>query len=168
MKGKGHKLARAIGLVLEEDNPPPTVFRSTGSSENRVEVIVHSVRTALRRSPRGEPVTDLVVEITQGRRGYFDPAKQQLMDDTTKPGPAADDKGDFCYRAGCTVLINPKKMEVRRVIRTPGTIARDEQLEAMRRFLTEGGLEADNAFDFARSALYAREPFALLHRGVEA
>jgi len=166
IKGKGRKLARAIGLVLEEDSPPLTVFRST--NENRVAVEVHSVRTALRRSPRGEPVTDLVVEITQRRRGYFDPAKQKLMDDITKPAPAADDGGDFRYRAGCTVLINPKKMEVRRVIRTPGTIADDEQLERMRRFLTEGGLEADNAFDFARKALSAREPFALLHRDVEA
>jgi hypothetical protein len=55
-------------------------------------------------------------------------------------------------------------MEVRRVIRTAGTIADDRQLERMRRFLTEGGLEPGNAFDFASKALRAREPFALLHR----
>ena len=83
MKGKGRKLAPAIGIVLDEDNPPPTVFRSR-TGEHRVAVEVHSVRTALRRSPRGATVTDLVVEITQRRRGYFDAA------DTKAEGSAPD------------------------------------------------------------------------------
>lgn len=163
IKGKGRKLARAIGLVLDEDNPPPTVFRS--KSSGLVAVEVHSVRTALRRSLRGAPTTDLVVEITQRRRGYFDPEEQKRMDARGKPEPAKE--GDFRYRAGCTLIINSKTMEVRRVIRTPGTIADDEQLERVRRFLAEGGLEPGNAFDFARRAMSAREPFALLHRDAE-
>jgi hypothetical protein len=162
VKGKGRKLARAIGLVLDEDNPPATVFRS--ASTGRVAVEVHSVRTALRRSPRGAPSTDLVVEITQRRRGYFDEARQKQIDESSVPPP---DDGDFRYRAGCTVLINPTTMEVRRVIRTPGTIADDVQLGRVRRFLTEGGLEPGNAFYFARTAMNAREPFALLHRDGE-
>ena len=73
------------------------------------------------------------------------------------------DKGDFRYRAGCTLLLNPVTMEVRRVIRTPGTIADDAQLARVRRFLT-GELQPGNAFDAARAALQAREPFALLHQ----
>ena len=165
VKGKGRKLAPAIGIVLDEDNPPPTVFRSQ-ASEDRVAVEVHSVRTALRRSPRGGTATDLVVEITQRRRGYFSVEKQKLMDAPGSSQPKGD--GDFRYRAGCTLLINPTSMEVRRVIRTPGTIADNRQLERMRRFLTEGGIEPGNAFDFAQKAAHAREPFALLHRDGEA
>jgi hypothetical protein len=164
MKGKGRKLLPAIGLVVDEDDPPPppTVFRS--GSDNRVAVEVHSVRTALRRSPRGATTTDLVVEITQRRRGYFD-RKQQKEKDADASQPS--DSGDFRYRAGCTLLIDPVTMEVRRVIRTAGTVADDAQLERVRRFLTEGGLEPANAFDPARDAIHAREPFALLHRDAE-
>jgi hypothetical protein len=119
------------------------------------------VRTAVRRSARGAPTTDLVVEITQRRRGYFDRDEQEKMD---KPGTPQSDKRDFLYRAGCTLLINPTTMEVRRVIRTPGTITDDKELDRMRRFLTEGGLEPGNAFDLPKAVLGAREPFALLHR----
>jgi hypothetical protein len=164
MKGKGRKLTRVFGLVVDEDNPPPTVFRSA-SSENRVSVEVHSVRRALRRSPRGETVADLVVEITQRRRAYFDPDKQKAMD---RPGaPTPSDKGDFRYRAGCTVLMDPTTMEVRRVIRTAGTIADDAQLERVRRYITEGAPGPANAFQPARNAMHEREPFALLHRQQE-
>jgi hypothetical protein len=162
IRGKGRKLAPAIGLVLDENNPPPTVFRSEKTT-NQVAVEVHSVRSAIRRSPRGATVTDLVVEITQRRRAYFD-AEEQKRKDTPGTQFAPDEKGDFRYRAGCTLLINPVTMEVRRVIRTAGTIADDDQLARIRRFLTDGGLEPGNAFDSARKAMAAREPFALLHR----
>jgi hypothetical protein len=160
VKGKGRKLARVIGLVLEEDAPKPTVFRSK-SNPDKIAVEVHSVRTAVRRSPRGAPTTDLVVEITQRRRGYFDADKQKAMD---APGNLSLDNADFLYRAGCTLIINPTTMEVRRVIRTSGIINDDAQLARVRRFLTEGGLEPGNAFDFAQNSIHAREPFALLHR----
>ncbi|HEX2188537.1 MAG TPA: hypothetical protein VHG51_06535 [Longimicrobiaceae bacterium] len=162
VRGKGRKLARAIGIMLDEDDPPPTVFRSRTRGDVAVEV--HSVRTALRRSPRGAHTTDLVVEITQRRRGYFDEKRQAEMD---APGAVQVDDGDFRYRAGCTLLINPTTMEVRRVIRTPGTVADDAQLARVRRFLTGGGLEPGNAFEFARLAMGACEPFALLHRDGE-
>jgi len=165
MKGKGSKLLPVIGII-DDDALPPTVFRSS-SSGNRVAVEVHSVRRALRRRPRGGTVPDLVIEITQRRRGYFDPEVQAKKD---KPGTvfAADDRGDFRYRAGCTLLIDPSNMEVRRVIRTAGRIDDAVQLERVRRFLTEGGLGAANAFYPARETFSAREPFALLHRNGEA
>jgi hypothetical protein len=163
IKGRGRKLLPALGLVVEDSDPPPppTVFRSK-SGEGRVAVEVHSVRTALRRSQRGATVTDLVVEITQRRRGYFDPDIQKEKDAPGCPEPL--DECDFVYRAGCTLLIDPATMKVRRVIRTRGTIADDVQLERVRRFLVEGGLEPGNAFAIARHTLHAREPFALLHR----
>ena len=140
MNGAGRSLSAAIGLVTDEHNPPPTVFRSSASGSVAVEV--HSVRTALRRSPRGG------------------------KDASTVPLP--DNDYDFKYRAGCTLLINPVTMEVRRVIRTRGTIADNRELDRVRRFIVDGGLEPPNSFDRARNLVNAREPFALLHRGAEA
>jgi hypothetical protein len=163
MKGKGRTLLPSIGLVTDEDNPPPTVFRSKSGA---VAVEVHSVRTALRRSPRGGTVSDVVVEITQRRRGYFDKNLQVQKDAQAKPH-VADGDYDFIYRAGCTLLINPVTMEVRRVIRTRGTIADNRALERVRSFLADGGLPPPNAFSRARDVVHAREPFALLHRDEE-
>jgi hypothetical protein len=153
--------ARVYGIVLDEDGPPATVYRSRRS--NRVAVEVHSVRRAMRRGPRGETVSDLVVEITQRRRGYFDPDEQKAKDKAAPDSFAADEKVDFKYRAGCTLLIDARTMQVRRVIRTRGTISDDDELARVRRFLTEGS-EPVNAFARARDSLRAREPFALLHR----
>ncbi len=165
VRGRGAKMAPAFGIVLDRDNPAPTVFRSR-SEPSQVAVEVHSVRWATRRSPLGVPSTDLVVEITQRRRGYFDPARQRAMDQLA-PG-AVPEECDFKYRAGCTLLIDPKTMQVRRVIRTPGTVNDDAQLERQRLFLVGGGLEPTNAFHAGYRALKAREPFALLHSEVEA
>lgn len=162
VKGKGRKLVPALGLVIDR-TAAATIFRSASTGEPAVEV--HAVRTALRRGARGGTVTDLVVEITQRRRGYFDPQKQKQMDAGGVLPP--HEKGDFRYRAGCTLLIDPATMEVRRVIRTPGTIADNAQLERMRRFLCEGELEPANAFAGAENHAYDREPFALLHRHEE-
>lgn len=110
-------------------------------------------------------LSDLVVEITQRRRGYFDRDKQQKMDAGPPLGP--NDRGDFLYRAGCTLLMDPRTMNIRRVIRTPGTIADNRQLERVRSFLVDGGLEPANPFARATDAVDTREPFALLHRDAE-
>ena len=74
---------------------------------------------------------------------------------------------DFIYRAGCTLIMNQTTMEVRRVIKTPGTIADNVQLNKLRRFLVEGGLEPGNAFELSAKQMDSREPFALLHRETE-
>jgi hypothetical protein len=157
--------AKIYGIVLDDDDPPATVYRSRHSK--RVAVEVHSVRRAMRRGPRGETLSDLVVEITQRRRGYFDPDVQAAKDKASPNSFAPDEKGDFRYRAGCTLLIDARTMEVRRVIRTRGKISDDDELARMRRFLTEGS-EPVNAFARTRDSLRAREPFALLHRHGEA
>jgi hypothetical protein len=110
--------------------------------------------------------TDLVIEITQRRDGYFDEDEQKARDEPA----AARGKPDFNYRAGATILIDPSTSEVRRVIRTPGTIADDDQLARVRRFL-DGGDGTGNAFDGGRPLSlrdrdpgHRDEPFALLHR----
>ncbi len=162
----GRQLLPALGLVLngQDSRPlPATVFNSKTPGEVSVEV--HSVRTAIRRTPRGGNVTDLVVEITQRRRCYYDREVQKTRD---LPGTvfAPNDEGDFIYRAGCTLLIDPIKMTLRRVIRTTGTITDDAQMERLRLFYTQG-IEAPNAFDPARYIMNANEPFALLHQDHE-
>jgi hypothetical protein len=103
-----------------------------------------------------------VVEVTQRRRGYFDPAKQKRKDAAVKPLPP-DEKGDFIYRAGCTLLLDPISMSIRRVIRSGGRIDNDTELARMRDFLINGGIQPSTAFDGPLKVLNAREPFALLH-----
>jgi hypothetical protein len=164
VRGKGRKLAKAIGLVLDADPTHQTIFRASDKSQSVVNlaVEVHSVRRALRRTTRGSIVNDLVVEITQRRRGYAD-RSEQLAKDTG--GPLANsERGDFRYRAGCTLLIDPVSMRVRRVIRSAGTIADDSELERQRRYLFDGGLRPNNAYVSATDTLKPSEPFALLHR----
>ena len=157
--------ATLFGLVTD-DSAPPTIYRDRQGSPS---IEIHSVRPAIRKTVTGETRTDLVVEITQRRRGYLDPEEQKRMD---KPGtkiPRNKD-GDFKYRAGCTVLIDPTKQEIRRVIRTPGTVADNGELERMRRFLAGEIDLPGNAFDAGlapsireKADVVRDEPFALLH-----
>ena len=72
VRGKGQKYARTFGIVLDAD-APKTIYRNRSDLPT---VEVHSVRTALRRDARGATVTDIVVEVTQRRRGYFEQADQ--------------------------------------------------------------------------------------------
>ncbi|HET7232037.1 MAG TPA: hypothetical protein VFJ16_18670 [Longimicrobium sp.] len=159
---RGRHYARLFGLVMDVGDAPPTVFRARG--EPAVEV--HAARPALRRTLGGGVRTDLVIEVTQRRRGYFDPGLQRRADAGGAPPPPHD----FVYRAGCTVLVDPVTAEVRRVIRTPGTIADDGELERVRRFLAGDLGGCGNAFDAGLPASLSAavqprdEPFALLHR----
>jgi hypothetical protein len=155
-------LAQALGLVVDMKTLPKTI----ANHDNRANIEIHSVRTAMKRGTLGWPEQHIVVVVTQRRAGYFDKAKQQ-----TKDGQAGlwDEHADFKYRAGCTLMIDPEKMQIRRVIRTPGTVADDNELDRMRRYLL-GGLTPPNAFDgiatrFGEPARFGGnvEPFALLH-----
>ena len=110
-----------------------------------------------------------VVEVTQRRRGYFDPEEQQKMD---KPGtkiPRKED-GDFKYRAGCTFFLDPKTLDIPWVIRTAAPISSDEGLDRMRRVLLGEDVPERNAFDSQQPRSLRleahgtrEEPFALLH-----
>ncbi|SCB62096.1 hypothetical protein GA0061105_1324 [Rhizobium aethiopicum] len=163
-------LAHALGIVrnnnaslIRSANVTPQRKPTVYQDGNDYKFEVHSVRTANRRGRQGWTTSELVVEITQRRRGYLDEAKQHEKDASSTPIPDKE-RGDFYYRSGCTLLINPRTMEIRRVIRTAGTIDDDQELARVRNFLTGGGLEPGNAFEMARNAMRAREPFAMLHR----
>jgi hypothetical protein len=168
----GRLYARLFGLVIDESLAPPTVHRSN----NGPAVEIHAVRPALRRTIDGSVRTDLVIEITQRRRGYFSENEQEAADKRTPTtfvanAPNPDDASDFTFRAGCTILIDPRTAEVRRIIRTKGTIADNGELERVRKFLVgEGGITG-NAFDGGLrvsqrngASEVRHEPFALLHQ----
>jgi hypothetical protein len=167
----GRDFAKLFGLVIDDvpTPAPPTVYRKDGSPS----VEVHSARPAIRRTVDGSVRVDLVIEVTQRRRGYFDEAVQQQMDASINP-PASMKPPDFIHRTGCTILIDPRSGDIRWVIRTRGTISDDTELDRVRRFLRGDAGRGDNAFDagLAESlsvrANHRDEPFALLHRLEEA
>lgn len=150
-------LSLALGLVVDVGGLPTTISAKNG----RANIEVHSVRTAIKQGALGWPERHMVVVLTQWRAGFFDKDIQRLKDQS--PGAFDDPACDFKYRAGCTLLIDPEKMRIRRVIRTPGTVADEDELNRMRDYLL-GGLMPPDAFapvstHFAADA----EPFAFLH-----
>ena len=150
-------LSLALGLVVEIDGLPMTISSRNG----RASIEVHSVRTAMKQGSLGWPEQHMVVVLTQWRAGYFDKKVQNAKDHI--PNSANNLEYDFKYRAGCTLLIDPQEMQIRRVIRTPGTVADENELDRMRNYLLLG-LAPPNAFApvserFGSSA----EPFAFLH-----
>lgn len=161
---KGRKLAEAIGLLTDAapGTELPKTIRRSKRAGGRPAIEVHSVRWANRRRPRGNLVTDLVVELTQKRYGYEDENLQKEYDaEEWKDG---DPRAEFKYRAGCTIIIDVQRAEVRRVIRTPANVADEAALVGLRRHIFEGGLQADNEYLRSASTFGIREPFALLHR----
>ena len=161
-EGKGRRYLKMLGLVLRQ-SAPISVFRD----ENEFPTIeVHSVRPAYRRGSKGSEVKELVIEVVQHRRGYFDPEKQKDID-KGKIMLEKHDHGDFQFRRGCTILINPQTLEIRRVIRTEGTIEDDDQLERVRQFITREDPMPNDAFYGSPHQLNInREVFAGLHRNI--
>jgi hypothetical protein len=165
--GDGRKYAKAFGLVLDR-NAPRTIYRNDAGVPT---VEVHSVRTALRRDARGATVTDLVIEVTQRRRGYFNEDDQKKADAGTTPLARHED-GDFKFRSGCTIVIDTTKNVFRHIIRTP-SIDDEAALAQARRYLTGETDSAGSAFDGQRRPSLQEgirgtdEPFALLHRRAE-
>lgn len=161
----GRYYARLFGLIIEGTDAQATVSRGKG---NEPAVEVHAVRPAMRRASNGMTKTDLVIEVTQRREGYFDTDVQARMD----AGGGEKLPPDFIYRAGATIVIDPATREVRRVIRTPGTINDDAEMNRVRRFRM-GVHDGGNAFDggLGRSLRERQgdrdEPFALLHAAAE-
>lgn len=152
-------LSLALGLVVDCNGLPKTISSKNG----RPSIEVHSVRTAMKQGALGWPEQHMVVVLTQWRAGYLNKTMQKNKDQDETLNPAEDPERDFKYRAGCTLLIDPQEMQIRRVIRTPGTVADEVELDRMRKYLLEG-LVPSNAFApvsdrFGASA----EPFAFLH-----
>jgi hypothetical protein len=149
-------LCDVLGLITRSE------IRTVSDSEIIVgahAIEVHSVRMATRRGDRNEVEREYVVELTQTRDGYLDPDMQMKAD----KGERGAGKADFKFRWGCTLLIDAESFEIRRVIRTPGTIINDKELSRVRDYLIKRADAEDNAFSDIASEAMSAETFARLH-----
>nr|WP_293295828.1 hypothetical protein [Allomuricauda sp.] len=161
----GGEYGELFGLVIYMDSSVPKTIYLDRTGNPSIEV--HSVRPTVRQTVAGHFTTDIVVEVTQRRRGYFDP-KMQVEKDIN--GVADGEDGDFIYRAGCTIIINPTTQEIRRIISTPGTITSEEELNNLRDFLLGNHGVVGNAFTAGfkdYDNIQRDEPFYALHNQTE-
>ncbi len=142
---------RLMGLALSKQ-APATVYRA---KDGYPDVEVCSFRPARRITQRGDSVTDIVLSLTQRRRGYFDPAVQEQAD----AGHIDFHKhpGDFEFLGGCTMLIEAATGRIRYSISK--NILSVSRLRRQAEFFGAPG-------DGLRSMYFGRhldEPFAFLH-----
>jgi hypothetical protein len=143
-----------MGLALTQ-NAPKSIERSDKDGLPKVEV--HSVRPARRVGPDGQHLTDLIIELTQSRRGYFDPKLQKAVDEGRTTAHR-----DFTFRGGCTIVVDLVEYEVRYCIAK--NILSEKRLQQQRELLS-GENRSLRAVYFGDPRLQEHgEPLALLHR----
>jgi hypothetical protein len=125
---------------------------------------VHSLRPARRVGPDGQLLSDLVIEITQQRPGYFDADVQKTMDERA----AASDKSvtvkpDFAFRGGCTLILDTNTSQVRYSIYK--NVCSDTRLARQRDYMASEQSMSLRMTYFGEGL--RREPFALLHRAAD-
>ena len=157
----GRALLGGLGIITDP-KAPATVSRSKGSSEPAFEV--HSVRTALRRGSKTNLVPDLVIEITQRRRGYFDLDDQTASDSGQAVKSRRKDDCDFWFRRGCTLMVNQRTREVRWMAKTRGDICDDNEMNKVRDFLLGRGVDELDAFTGPIGPHRLTNQFAAVHR----
>jgi quinol monooxygenase YgiN len=123
---------------------------------------VHSLRPARRVGPDGQLLVELVIELTQQKSGYLDPAIQDQVD---HKGMSSPPPADFIFRGGCTLLVDPITARVRYCITK--NILSDGRLARQRSYTTG---DTDNSL---RAVYFGsvnqrglKEPFAFLHRSL--
>ena len=132
--------------------------KSGGVPRRAPKTEVHSVRTTRRMGPDGQDVRQLVIEVAQRRRGFFDPDRQQTEDASEQESPASP---EFIFRGGTTLIFDLFSGKLRYTIRK--RITDDKRLAAQRSFLAD---RASSTFGMAYPGDGAaiREPFAMIHR----
>ena len=135
---------------------------------------IHSVRPSRRIGPDGHTIVELIMEITQSRRGYFDEDIQEKVDSGLIEPP----QPDFIMRGGCTLLVDPSDAAVRYCIYKD--VMSPNRLKRMRKYLSQASdmslhatYFADPCREYFRRLMrseedggMALEPFALLHRSL--
>lgn len=154
---------KALGILFQRPSDRPAkpgvtarALRTIKGDDFGLSVEVHSVRATRRAGPDGQDIRQLVVEVTQRRQGYFDPAVQLARDETATPA-LYPPPGDFLFRGGATMIFDLRDGTLRYVIRK--SIDDDARLETQRAFLS-----APSGLGFTYGAASSGEPFALLHR----
>jgi hypothetical protein len=109
---------------------------------------------------------DVVIELTQRRRGYLDATKQQKADQLPPDSAKFDGdfKPDFTFRGGCTLLIDSESGSVRYCMKkSVGSDARLARQQAFASGSAAPSLRATYSRPNRNERL--REPFAAVHRG---
>lgn len=150
----GQDMLRKLGLRLDDD-APKTIRRRKGTPSPQLHV--HSVRVANRIGPDEQQEPQIIIEITQDRRGFRTEAVQRELDQV---GRRSGVRPDFTFRGGVTLVVDYRTREVRYAI--VKSIDSDERLKAEREFRFGGPGEALGSTYFEASR--HREPFAFLHR----
>jgi len=127
MSPAGRTAAAAAHIVL--DDPLPSIY-CTDDGVPAVEI--HSVRPTRRLGPDGQALTELVIEMTQRRRGYLNAEDQKKVDEGLIDPP----EPDFIMRGGCTLLVDPSTGQVRYCVYK--NITSENRLNRMRILLREG------------------------------
>lgn len=130
--------------------------RDTGQETQTPLFEVHSARIARRTGPEGQELNQLVIQMTQRRRAYFDVEEQETADAGNKDaiGEVRWANPDFWFRGGATIHVDLRDGRLLRIIRK--RIDDDTRLKAERRYRTgDTGATAFRA---------AAEPFAFMHR----
>lgn len=149
------ELGPPLGLALGMDVPKSVKRHRSESAagDGRPSIHVRSVRPARRVHRDGRIVIDLVVELTQDRFCFADPARQAAADSGEPVG-----EHDFVMRGGCTLLIDVEKGSCRYCVRK--SVLSTERLEELRRW-RDRGVDAG-----AQADMHSNEPFAMLHRAM--
>jgi len=171
---ENHPEAAHTARIILDAKAPGSYYRNDSGQPS---FEVHSIRPARRIGPGDRTLTQLVIEITQRRRGYFDSELQKQVD--SGQSPPADP--DFIFRGGCTLILDPDSGLVQYCVYK--NIANENRLKAMRSFLAGDDSPSLRATYFGelaraqyrslvdriagREAAVPLEPFALLHRSQE-
>jgi hypothetical protein len=153
---------RLLGLALDPKTAPKSIARAP---DGAVTFEVHSARPCRRIGPDGQEQTDVVVEIIQRRKAFFDQKTQEDVDQGTRDSTSV--KQDFWFRGGCSLILDLKTGEIRYCIRKAICKSmqkpwEDDRLIGERQFRQSqyGGSGGNAYFDDA----YQGNPFAYLHR----
>jgi hypothetical protein len=131
---------------------PISAWAKRVHKKNVPAVEVHSARIAHRTGPDGQELHQLIVQITQRRRAYFDKEKQAAADNGTLVD-GDPHQPDFWFRGGATLHADLRDGRLRRIIRK--RINDEDRLARQRDYLMS---------DPRSKTAAVAEPFALLHR----
>lgn len=171
---------RTCGVIFREALLPPerqghlksvshwlsTSKPNESSSDYKVEI--HSVRTTMRIGPDGEAERQLVVEVTQRRRGFFSKERQiaqdSMADSDDAGGQSLPEPEDFIFRGGATLIFDLRSRKLKYAIRK--SVHNDARLDEARDYFLENPqfcVRSDYP-DFPNRDSGLREPFAFVHR----
>lgn len=163
---RGTQAAEAAHLIVDKEKD--SIYRN----KNGLPFIeVHSVRPARRIGPDGQIIEELVIEITQRRRGYYNEETQAEVD----AGKIEPPKPDFIFRGGCSLLVDINTAKVRYCIyKNLKSVNRMKRMRAFLKSEFDSSLHAtyfgDSSKEYYRQLtnreadMFPLEPFAFLHR----